>query len=254
VTRTPVGKLASNSRGSAARVASPDPDREAPAPAHEERARAILASATAWWIVGSDEAAYGTLAGALIVGGVAVPRTWSDADARDSKELTEATRRSLVRRYRDHPNVLWAIHRTSPQKLDSEGVWLSLINSHNHVHEALAARLEAVDQRGSTLHIADGLENARARLSGRIVPLSKADQIVPAVSLASCFAKVLQCELMNLAAQRFPDHGFEKHHGYDTRKHREALARFGVTPIHRRSYSTIRKLIESDGASSHRRG
>jgi ribonuclease HII len=146
------------------------------------------------------------------------------------------------------------VRTTSPELIDKHGVWVVLVRSHNDVHEALAAKLEARNQWGSTLHVVDGLENARARLRENLVPLPKADKFVPAVSLASCFAKVLQCELMERAAQRFPDHGFDQHHGYDTRMHRETLARFGVTPLHRKSFSTIRDLIGSDGASAHRRG
>lgn len=203
--------------------------------------------------MGSDEAGYGSLAGDLVVVGVAVRRIWSDPEVADSKDVEHATRRNLVRRYRGDPEVHWVVRRTPPEVIDREGVWGLLIRSHNDVHEALVEKLKAVNHWGGTLHIADGLENARARLNEPIIPLSKADRYVPAVSLASCFAKVLQCELMDLAAKRFPEHGFEHHRGYDTRKHREALTRLGVTPIHRKSYSTIRDLIGSDGVSTHRR-
>lgn len=196
------------------------------------------------WIVGTDEAGYGTLAGDLIVAGVAVRRTWSDPEVGDSKSLSDETRRNLVRRYRAAPDVYWIVRKTSPDAIDRHGVWSSLLKSHNDVHEVLAAKLEAADQGGSTLHIVDGLENARAHLDGAITPLAKADEHVPAVSLASCFAKVLQCELMVRASRRFPGYGFESHHGYDTRKHREALVRLGVTPIHRKSYRTIRTLSD----------
>lgn len=216
------------------------------------KACALLEGATAEWIAGSDEAGYGTLAGDLVVVGVAVRRLWSDPEVADSKEVPDVTRRNLVRRYRGDPEVHWVARCTTPQVIDRVGVWACLIKSHNEVHEALEAKLKARNHWGSTLHIVDGLENARARLNAPIIPLSKADRYVAAVSLASCFAKVLQCELMDLAAKRFPEYGFEHHRGYDTRKHREALTRLGITPIHRTSYRTIRDLISSDGPSPHR--
>jgi ribonuclease HII len=252
VTLKRVAKLASNSNASVAKVASQDQDLKRPAPAHKQKANALLEKSTAEWILGSDEAGYGTLAGSLVVVAMAVRRSWGDPEVTDSKVLSDTKRRSIVRRYRGAEDVFRVVHTTSPRGIDEVGVWTSLINAHNQVHEALEAKLRAVDPWGELLHIVDGLENARRRLDARFTPLSSADLYVPAVSLASCFAKVVQCELMDLAAKSYPGYGFERHRGYDTPQHREALARLGVTPIHRKSYRTIRDLLSADGFSADR--
>jgi len=208
--------------------------------------------AAAEWVIGSDEAGMGPWAGDLVVCGVAVPRAWADDTVTDSKALTDKTRREIVQRYRTSPDVLRVLHRTSPAEIDEHGLWASAILSHNHVHQALEEKLAAVHPGVTFVHIVDGLEHA-ANLDPRITPLAKADTFVPAVSLASCFAKVVQCELMRRASELYPGYGFEQHNGYGTKQHRAALESLGVADIHRKSYRPIRDLI-SNGVSAHRRG
>lgn len=237
MTRKPVGKRASSSSDSAAIRAA------------QTQALARLVAA-AEWVIGSDEAGYGTWAGDLIVCAVAVRKTWVDETVTDSKDLTDKARREIVARYRASPDVLRVIHRTSPPKIDERGVWAAAISSHNEVHRALEEKLQAVHPGVTFVHIADGFENAHLKLDARIVPLAKADKFVPAVSLASCFAKVVQCELMHRAGEIYPGYGFEKHHGYGTQQHRRALASLGVLDIHRKSYRPIRNLI-GDGSPPH---
>lgn len=217
-----------------------------------ERGRVRIAESGADWVVGSDESGFGTWAGDLIICGIAVRRDWSDPSVTDSKALSDAARRCIVRRYREAHEVYRIVHRTPPSQIDEVGVWVAAICAHNSVHEALEQRLCAVDPYGSRIHIVDGFENAGRDLHPRILPLSKADTFVPAVSLASCFAKVVQCELMNRAAQIYPGYGFERNCGYGTPEHQRALAELGVLEIHRRSYRPIRDLI-SNGSFTHRR-
>ena len=195
------------------------------------------------WVVGSDEAGYGTWAGDLVVVAVAVSPTWADPVVTDSKALSSKSRRSIVRRYHRDGSVLKVVHRTPPHEIDWKGVWSALICAHNHVHEALAAKVRAVQPRARLVHIVDGLVNARKDLHPFMQPLVKADQLIPAVSLASCFAKVVQCELMDRAAVQYPGYHFEKSRGYGTRQHREALSKLGPCPIHRFSYSPIAKFV-----------
>ena len=207
--------------------------------------------AAADWVIGSDEAGYGTWAGDLIVCGIAVAKDWSDSRVTDSKSLTDRARREVVMTYKSSTRILKVIHRTSPREVDERGVWASAISAHNEVHRALEEKLRAVQPGVAFVHVVDGFENARSKLDARITPIAKADTFVPAVSLASCFAKVVQCELMNRAAERFPGYGFESHRGYGTPQHRKAIEALGVVDIHRRSYRPIRELI-SNGPPPHR--
>lgn len=195
------------------------------------------------WVIGSDEAGYGTWAGDLVVVAVAVRPVWSDPVVKDSKDLSSKSRRSIVQRYHRDSSILKVIHRTPPNEIDRRGVWSALICAHNHVHEALASKVRAVQPRARLFHIVDGLVNARKDLHPFMHPLVEADQLIPAVSLASCFAKVIQCELMDRAAVQYPGYHFEKSRGYGTRRHKEALSKLGPCPIHRFSYRPIAKFL-----------
>ena len=193
-------------------------------------------TSTAEWVIGSDEAGYGSWAGNLVVAGVAVPRGWSDPLVTDSKAMTDSQREGAVRRYR-HVHK-WKVVVVQPEEIDRIGVWNALIQSHNSVHEVLS---EGVS--GSRLHVVDGLTNARSKLSEGLIPLPKADVRVPAVSLASCFAKVVQCRFMEIAEKQHPGYGFIRHRGYHSREHVQALAKNGVTPLHRKSYASIKRYL-----------
>jgi ribonuclease HII len=134
---------------------------------------------------------------------------------------------------------VWEKVLVFPQEIDEKGVWTSVIQAHNCVHQALAKRVE-----GTVLHIVDGLENAKRLLMPGLVPLSKADVYIPAVSLASCFAKTIQCVLMDKAEKDFPGYGFGTHRGYGTPQHKAALETLGICPIHRKSYGPVKSLLQ----------
>ena len=73
--------------------------------------------------------------------------------------------------------------------------------------------------------------------------LVKADDHIPAVSAASIIAKVARDAHMAQLAPHYPGYAFERHVGYGTAAHRQALATLGVTDIHRRSYAPVRALL-----------
>ncbi len=199
---------------------------------------------TAEWIIGSDEAGYGTWAGSLIVVAVAVQRTWNDSKVTDSKKLSEKARVAAVRRHRD--SVLWKAIAVPSEEVDEKGVWPAVIQAHNEVHEFLDARVKEKHPGEVILHVVDGLENAKPQLLKGLIPMSKADLFVPAVSLASCFAKTTQCVLMDKADEKYPGYGFSSHRGYGTPKHKAALEELGVCPLHRKSYAPIKAFLEQE--------
>ena len=74
------------------------------------------------------------------------------------------------------------------------------------------------------------------------------DAKVPAISAASILAKVVRDRLMARLGARYPGYGFERHAGYPTAAHREALRRLGPCPHHRRSFAPVRAVVEGTGA------
>ncbi|MCK5666052.1 MAG: ribonuclease HII, partial [Thiotrichaceae bacterium] len=71
----------------------------------------------------------------------------------------------------------------------------------------------------------------------------KGDSKVTAISAASILAKVFRDNEMVLMDEQYPGYGFAKHKGYPTKIHIEALQNLGVTPIHRRSFKPVQKLL-----------
>jgi ribonuclease HII len=71
----------------------------------------------------------------------------------------------------------------------------------------------------------------------------KGDGLIPAISAASIIAKVARDEEMCDWDKVYPEYGFAAHKGYPTKQHREALLKYGVTPIHRRSFAPVKKLL-----------
>jgi ribonuclease HII len=69
------------------------------------------------------------------------------------------------------------------------------------------------------------------------------DTLSPAISAASVVAKVTRDRMMCDFHEDFPEYGFASHKGYGTRKHREAMIHYGITPIHRKSYAPVKSLI-----------
>ncbi len=74
----------------------------------------------------------------------------------------------------------------------------------------------------------------------------RGDQSVPCISAASILAKVHRDALMLELDGLYPAYGFKDHKGYGTRRHLEALAQFGATPAHRRSFAPVRKYLARD--------
>ncbi len=80
----------------------------------------------------------------------------------------------------------------------------------------------------------------------RAMAIIKADNKIPAVSAASIFAKVSRDKYMAEQALLYPDYGFEMHVGYGTARHKNALIKNGVTPLHRLSFRPVQQFLNNN--------
>lgn len=185
-------------------------------------------------IAGVDEAGRGACAGPLVVAAVILkdPQDKSLTDVRDSKELTQETREALL------PIILkasaaHAIIEIAPNEIDSIGLHKSNIEGMRRAISALNPCPDYV--------LTDGYE-----IKGISVPnlaVWKGDQVAITISAASILAKVHRDRLMVALDKNYPGYGFAEHKGYVTGAHTAALERIGVSPIHRKSYANIARLI-----------
>ena len=192
-------------------------------------------------ILGIDEVGRGPLAGPLVVGAVVLPETECEwfAELKDSKKLSAKKREVLSEIiWREAPGV--GLGFVSPKELDEVGISEAL---------RLATRraVESVQRLHATFSqiIIDGKVNflSLTGLAKYVTTLVKADVLIREVSAASIVAKVARDAYMKEAGVKFPEYGFEKHMGYGTLAHREAIVKYGVCPEHRRSFEPVKSMV-----------
>lgn len=185
------------------------------------------------WIAGLDEVGAGPLAGPLFAACVVLDPKRTDhlVGVNDSKQLTANMRNELDLQIRG--NVLaFAIGECSVEEIDT-------INIRNAAFLGMQRALAAVEMELGTVHHllvdAHKLDVDRAQ-----TPLIKGDSLSLSIAAASIIAKVARDRVMNGFATTYPGYGFERHKGYATADHREALEKLGPCPIHRRSFEPVR--------------
>ena len=170
-------------------------------------------------LCGIDEAGRGPLAGSLVMAGVVL--TGEVKGLMDSKKLTEKKREAL------YPLVIensdYHIVSFSAQEVDKLGISKCLHNGLHAIQKHLQ-NCEYLFDGNSTF----GVDN--------IMTMVKADDKVVEVSAASILAKVTRDREIVKMAKLYPEYGFEKHKGYGTKAHIEALVKYDRSPIHRKTF------------------
>ena len=168
---------------------------------------------------GIDEAGRGPIAGSLVIAGVVLHHPVEGL--MDSKKLTEAKRESLYPQIIE--NSLQHIVSFSAARVDAWGISRCM-------REGLT---EIINTLGNQEYLFDG--NSTFGVAG-INTMVKADTKVAEVSAASILAKVTHDREMHTFAKQYPQYGFEKHKGYGTKAHIEALKKYGRCEHHRKSF------------------
>lgn len=189
-------------------------------------------------IIGIDEVGRGPLAGPLCVGACMVARRQKKrferllAGIKDSKALTEKGRllwfeRVAAAEANGHCRLSTVFVRE--HSLDKNGLSLAL----KRAICRLLAKLGA-EPRWCRVILDGGIRAPRAFSDQET--FIKGDEREPLIAAASLAAKVRRDRYMIRLAKVYPQYGFERHKGYGTRKHYEALRKYGVSPVHRRSF------------------
>jgi ribonuclease HII len=183
-------------------------------------------------ICGVDEAGRGPLAGAVYAAAVILDPARPILGINDSKKLSEKKRDQLAIEIKQHA-LAWAIASSSVEEIDAINILQASLLAMKRAVESLQAVPDMIQVDG--LHCPNVSMPAEAIVQG--------DSKVAAIAAASILAKTARdAEMMRLHAI-YPQYDFARHKGYPTAYHMECLVRHGVSPVHRRSYAPVRKLL-----------
>ena len=184
-------------------------------------------------VAGVDEVGRGPLCGAVVTAAVILDPARPILGLNDSKKLTEARRELLFDEIREKA-LSWCIARAEVEEIDQLNI----------LHATMLAMQRAV----AGLHITPRLAlidgNRCPQLAVPSAAVVKGDSKVPAIAAASILAKVSRDREMQVLDRQYPNYGIAGHKGYPTAVHLEALQRLGPTPVHRRSFGPVRRLLE----------
>ena len=190
-------------------------------------------------IVGIDEVGRGPVAGPVAVGAFMIldsslletEVSKFSVPLRDSKQLSRAQREEWfteIAHWQEAGKCDYHVAMVSAGEIDKHGITRA-------IKKALAETLEVLECDDECLILLDGSLHAPDAFHNQIT-IIKGDEKEPAISLASIVAKVTRDRHMEKIAKRYPEYGFEQHVGYGTEQHYSAIKKYGLTPIHRKSF------------------
>lgn len=171
-------------------------------------------------LCGIDEAGRGPLAGPMVVVGVMLKKEIKGLN--DSKKLTQKRREELFQTIKE--NSYFHIVFSSNEEIDNHGLSFCMKKSINEIMQNIKADEFLLD--GNTTY---KIKNLKCKV--------KADSTVAQVSAASILAKVSRDDYMIKVSKKYPNYNFQKHKGYGTKAHIQAIKDFGYCQIHRTSFN-----------------
>ena len=186
---------------------------------------------------GCDEAGRGCLAGSVYAAAVIFPEDYQNDELNDSKQLTDRRRKQL-REIIQRDAVAWAVGIVSPEEIDRINILNASILAMHRALDQLTVRPEAI--------IVDGnrFKPYRPVVDGSAVNIPhttivKGDGKYLSIAAASILAKTYRDDYMDQLAEEFPQYDWLSNKGYPTKKHREAIRQYGITPYHRKSFNML---------------
>jgi ribonuclease HII len=196
------------------------------------------------WVAGLDEVGRGAWAGPVSVGAaVMAPGVSEDSMPpwlRDSKQLSEARRESIFGAVGKWC-ADWSIGHASPQECDRWGMRIALRLAAERALAGLRRVPDAILMDGP-LDLLGGADVEGRSYRGVVRPITGGDARCASVAAASVLAKVVRDRLMRADAVHFPAYAFEQNKGYPSPAHQMALRGYGLSSIHRRSWSYVAGL------------
>lgn len=197
------------------------------------------------YVIGTDEAGRGPLAGPVVAGAVIVnlKSILNESifkQVRDSKMLSVKQRWDIYNVLTKCPNVKWAIGIVSEKVIDK----INIFEATKLATKRAVQNLEKKIGSGRRFLILDGNLSIESKIPQKSI--IKADQKVFSCALASIFAKVTRDKIMQKYHKKYPCYGFDRHKGYGTAEHFLTLKKYGPCQIHRKSFHPVKNNFALD--------
>ena len=187
-------------------------------------------------VAGVDEAGRGPLAGPVVAGAVILDPENPIEGLDDSKRLSALHRDRLFDEILEKA-LAWSVASATVAEIDSINILQATMLAMQRAVNALLPTAEYA--------LIDG--NRCPELSCPARAIVKGDSKVAAISAASILAKVTRDREMQVLDMKYPGYGLAQHKGYPSKAHIAALELLGASPVHRRSYAPVRRVLEGVG-------
>ena len=189
-------------------------------------------------IAGTDEAGRGPLVGPVVCACVVLPNGYNNDEINDSKKLTEKKREKLY-------DIIMR---------DALSVGVSIISSKeideiNILEASRKGMIESYKEANKKIKIDVLLTDAMKidTLSIPVEKIIKGDAKSISIAAASIIAKVTRDRILLELDKKYPEYGFSSHKGYPTKKHLEAIEKYGIFDEYRKTYGPVKKIIDLQG-------
>lgn len=186
-------------------------------------------------IVGVDEAGRGPLCGPVVAAACILPANYKTEDINDSKKLTEKKREKVYKEIMDNC-LSYGVGIIDADEIDK-------INIYEATKKAMHIAISKLSM-SYNLILTDAMKLTEEKVE--VIPLIKGDAKCECIAAASIIAKVTRDHMLLEMDKKYPEYGFASHKGYGTKKHIEAIKKYGIIKgFHRKTYEPIKSLFNN---------
>lgn len=186
------------------------------------------------YIGGVDEVGRGPLIGPVVAACVVLPKDFELQGLTDSKKLTEKKRNMFCEYIKEHA-LCWKVGIICPEKIDE-------VNIYEATKLAMKSAIEQVSKEIDLEHVL--IDAMPLELDIPTTSIIKGDSKSISIAAASVVAKVTRDEMMYELDRKYPNYGFGSHKGYPTKKHLDAIEKYGLIEGYRKTYGPVKKIVE----------
>lgn len=186
------------------------------------------------YVAGVDEVGRGPLVGPVVAACVVLPIDFYLEGLTDSKKLSEK-KRNIFNDYIKEHAIAYGIGVISPEKIDE-------VNIYEATKLAMKEAIDKVNKKIKLEHVL--IDAMPLDIDIPTTSIIKGDSLSISIAAASVVAKVYRDSLMYELNEKYPMYGFDKHKGYPTKKHIEAINKYGLIEGYRKTYGPVKEVIE----------